>query len=114
VPTLLPTELTSSHVRAQAARFLRLAVMAIAAQVLTMGTTHLDRTTLVSAAIAVAETLYRSLAPAVPWAAIVKRLDVRPLATTTPAPVLAAVTEPAAPAAPPAPTTAPDGPKSGQ
>jgi hypothetical protein len=72
--TELRAELASAHLRAQAARVLRIGALALAAQVTALGDAHLDRTALVSAAVGALEAVYRQLAPTVLRSVLLERL----------------------------------------
>jgi hypothetical protein len=89
----LRADLASAHLRAQAGRFGRLAIVAFGAQLATLGTGHIGWSALAAVLVGAVEVAYRQWVPTVPWKAVAARL--RELLPGT------------APAAVPAPPTAP-------
>jgi len=70
----IKTELASTHARAQAGRFVRLAVVAFGAQLAALGTGHLTRDALAGVAVGAVEAAYRQWAPVVPWGQVAAKL----------------------------------------
>lgn len=95
--TQLQAELASAHVRQQAARFTRLTVIAVGAQLAALGTAHLTRDALAGLAVGALEAAYRQWAPVVPWQTLAERLHLVAAAT---APAVSPVTGGDAPQAP--------------
>ncbi|NUR03055.1 MAG: hypothetical protein HOY79_43070 [Streptomyces sp.] len=70
----LRADLASAHLKQQAGRFARLAVVAFAAQLATLGTGHLGWDAVGALAVGAVETAYRQWAPTVPWKTVAARL----------------------------------------
>lgn len=70
----LRKDVASAHLRAQAGRFARLAIVAFGAQLATLGTSHLGWDAVGALAVGAVETGYRQWARAVPWKAVAARL----------------------------------------
>lgn len=71
------TELGSAHLREQVGRVLRISALALAAQVTALGSSHLDRAALASAAVGATEAVYRQFAPTVSWSVVGRALASR-------------------------------------
>jgi hypothetical protein len=70
----LKSDLKTDHATAQFGRFLRLGVVAFAAQLTALGSDHLGWKALASAGVGAVEVAYREWAPTVSWAGITSRL----------------------------------------
>ena len=108
----LRADLASAHLRQQAARFGRLAVVAFAAQLVTLGTSRLGWSAVAALAVGAVEVAYRQWVPTVPWPSVAARLrELLPGGTPAPTATYAGFFQnaavPSAPTTPPAADTPP-------